>query len=141
MTSYACRLAYRWVALCEKGHLTLYHTIPTFNDPGVKAFCKYYGKRRKMLVTSSFSFSHDVLYPSRGRIQFSITYTSTLLSVSPSNLDLSKIMMFGKRLMHSQNVGWLVGWLHWGFSATLTAKIISWRSVKHMCFLAFSYRY
>ena len=28
-----------------------------------------------------------------------------------------------------------------GFSATLTAKVISWRSVTHMCFLAFSHQY
>ena len=32
---------------------------------------------------------------------------------------------------------------HWlvvlGFNATLTAKVISWRSVTHMCFLAFSH--
>ena len=28
-----------------------------------------------------------------------------------------------------------------GFNATLTAKVISWRSVTHMCFLAFSHQY
>ena len=28
-----------------------------------------------------------------------------------------------------------------GFNATLTAKVISWRSVRHMCFLAFSLQY
>ena len=28
-----------------------------------------------------------------------------------------------------------------GFNATLTAKVISWRSVMHMCFLAFSHQY
>ena len=28
-----------------------------------------------------------------------------------------------------------------GFKATLTAKVISWRSVTHMCFLAFSHQY
>ena len=28
-----------------------------------------------------------------------------------------------------------------GFNATLTAKVISWRSMTHMCFLAFSHRY
>ena len=27
------------------------------------------------------------------------------------------------------------------FSATLTARVISWRSVTHMCFLAFSNQY
>ena len=34
--------------------------------------------------------------------------------------------------------GWLVVL---GFNATLTAKVISWRSVMHMCFLAFSLQY
>ena len=34
------------------------------------------------------------------------------------------------------------GWLFvLGFNATLTAKVISWRSVTHMCFLAFSHQY
>ena len=28
-----------------------------------------------------------------------------------------------------------------GFNATLTAKVVSWRSVTHMCFLAFSHQY
>ena len=35
----------------------------------------------------------------------------------------------------------LVGWLIRGFNDTLTAKVISWRSVTHMCFLAFSHQY
>ena len=36
-------------------------------------------------------------------------------------------------------LGWLVGCI--GFNATLTAEVISWRSVTHMCFLAFSHQY
>ena len=34
-----------------------------------------------------------------------------------------------------------VGWLYCGFNATLTAKVISWWSVTHMCFLALSHQY
>ena len=34
--------------------------------------------------------------------------------------------------------GWLVVL---GFNATFTAKVISWQSVTHMCFLAFSHQY
>ena len=34
---------------------------------------------------------------------------------------------------------WLVVVL--GFNATLTARVISWRSATHMCFLAFSHQY
>ena len=43
-------------------------------------------------------------------------------------------------LGRSQNgvLGWLVVL---GFNATLTAKVISWWSVTHMCFLAFSHQY
>ena len=33
---------------------------------------------------------------------------------------------------------WLV---EFGFNATLTSKVISWRSVTHMCFLGFSHQY
>ena len=35
-------------------------------------------------------------------------------------------------------IGWLVVL---GFNATLTAKVISWPSVTHMCFLAFLHQY
>ena len=35
-----------------------------------------------------------------------------------------------------------ISWLDLlGFNATLTAKVISWRPVTHMCFLAFSHQY
>ena len=37
------------------------------------------------------------------------------------------------------NLLWLV--VYWGFNATLTAKVISWQSVMHVCFLAFSHQY
>ena len=43
-----------------------------------------------------------------------------------------------QRLDKELMVGWLVVL---GFNATLTAKVISWRSVTHMCFLAFSHQY
>ena len=36
----------------------------------------------------------------------------------------------------------LISWLVvLGFNASLTAKVISWRSVTHICFLAFSHQY
>ena len=52
--------------------LTPYHTIPTFNNPEKnkkrkkKNFRKHCGKG-KMLVTSVFSFSHNVFCPSRSK--------------------------------------------------------------------------
>ena len=42
-----------------------------------------------------------------------------------------------KRIYMSCAFGWLLVVL--GFNATLTAKVISWRSMTHMCFLAFSH--
>ena len=38
------------------------HTIPIFNDSKGEEFGKHCGKRRKMLVTSIYSFSHSVFY-------------------------------------------------------------------------------
>ena len=49
--------------------LTLYHTIPTFNDPAKEAL-ENRGKTRKMLVTSNFSFSHNYFYPCIDKFQF-----------------------------------------------------------------------
>ena len=43
---------------------TLYHTIPTFNNPKKEAFWKQLWKKEKMLVTSIFSFLHNIFYPS-----------------------------------------------------------------------------
>ena len=40
--------------------LTLYHTIPTFNDPREEGFGKHCGKRRKCWL-SAFFFSHSFL--------------------------------------------------------------------------------
>ena len=41
-------------------------------------------------------------------------------------------------IMHMTVFDWLVVL---GFNATLTAEVISWRLVTHMCFLAFSHQY
>ena len=42
------------------------------------------------------------------------------------------------QIVKEKKVDWLVVF---GFNATLTAKVISGRSVTHMCFLAFSHQY
>ena len=36
-------------------HLTLHHTILTFNDPQERRLLKTFGEKKKMLVTSFFS--------------------------------------------------------------------------------------
>ena len=45
-------------------------------------------------------------------------------------------------ILTSQSRDLTIGWLVvLGFNATLTVKVISWRSVTHLCFLAFSHQY
>ena len=44
---------------------TLYHTIPTFNDPEKEKKMTTLWEKEKMLVTSIFSFSHKVFYWSK----------------------------------------------------------------------------
>ena len=48
-------------------YLTLYHTIPTFNDPEKESFWKHFWEKEKMLVTSIFSFSQNIFYPSENK--------------------------------------------------------------------------
>ena len=52
--------------------LTLYHTIPTFNDPESEGLSKTLWGKEKMLVNSIFSFSDYVFYPSQTKFLFSI---------------------------------------------------------------------
>ena len=49
--------------------LTLYHTIPTFNDPEKESFWKHCGEKENMLVTSIFSFAHKVFYTFQAKVQ------------------------------------------------------------------------
>ena len=51
-----------------------------------------------MLVTSIFSFSQNVFYPSQNKFHFSVTFFFS--SANAFNLDQSKILSFGKEIMH-----------------------------------------
>ena len=51
--------------LCKIHCLTLYYTITTFNDPHTGSLLKTLWEKEKMLVTSIFSFSHNVFHPSQ----------------------------------------------------------------------------
>ena len=42
--------------------LTVYHTIPTLNNPEEKAFGKHCGKRRKCWYPAFFPFFHNIVY-------------------------------------------------------------------------------
>ena len=55
---------------CSGNVLTLYHTIPTFNDPDKRSLLKTLWEKEKMLVTSIFSFSHNDFYPSKKECLF-----------------------------------------------------------------------
>ena len=57
---------------------------------------------------------------------------------SVHNMLISHCRVKIKDPLHFLCVGWLVVL---GFNTTLTAKVISWRSVMHVCFLAFSHQY
>ena len=73
----------------------------SFRHISTKQLLKTLREKEKLLVTSNFSFSHNVFYS----IKVLTSYIYFLLK-------------------------WLVVL---GFNATLTAKVISWRSVRHMC--------
>ena len=82
-----CILA--WFA-CTKHKLTLYHAIPSLNDPEIESIImQMLWEKEKMLLTSIFSFSHNVFYR-YPRQKF--------LSANAFNLDQSKILPFGKEL-------------------------------------------
>ena len=89
-----------------------------------------------MLVTTILSFFPNCFQPFHKQISKYESHLFYRLYVQ------SEILLLGP-LQYKKNVfvyvnGWLVVL---GFNATLTAKVISWQSVTHMCFLAFSHQY
>ena len=79
-------------------NLTLYHTIPTFNDLEEETFGKHCGEKEKMLVTSIFFFSHNVFYHPQHKFQLFFFSSANAL-----NLDHSKVLSFGKELKVVEN--------------------------------------
>ena len=57
--------------LYNKLVLTIYHTIPTFNNPK-RSLLNTLWEKEKMLVTIIFSFSHSVFYQTQKEFLFSI---------------------------------------------------------------------
>ena len=80
--------------LCGK-ELTLYHTIPTFNDPE-KPFENIVGKRRKCWLPafSPFPTMFSILH----KTNFKFSFMFILSSAHAFNVDQSKNMSFGKEL-------------------------------------------
>ena len=57
------------------GGLTLYYTIPTFNDPEhERGLLKTLWEKEKMLETSVFPFSQNIFYPSQKEFLFWVTF-------------------------------------------------------------------
>ena len=48
-------------------YLTLYHMIPAFNNLQERMLLETLWEKEKMLVSSIFSFSHNVFYPIKDR--------------------------------------------------------------------------
>ena len=85
------------------------HNNDDFYAPGEKTLLKTLRVKEKMLVTSIFSFSHNVFYPSQNKFQFSVT--CILSSSTAFNLDQSE-MLFGKELILGLNGKGLVKFLY-----------------------------
>ena len=73
--------------------LTLYHTVPTFNNTEKKKASENIAEKQKMLVTCIFSFSHNVFFP---ETEIIILATFNLLSAKALDMVKSKKLSFGK---------------------------------------------
>ena len=73
------------------------HTILEFNDPKDKKFLTTSWEKEKMLVTSIFSFSHNIFYLFQNKFHF-FESNSFLSSANAFNWDQSKILSLDKEL-------------------------------------------
>ena len=86
--------------------LSRYHTILTFNDPQERGLLKTLLKKEKMLITSIFSFSHNVFYPIKDRnLHFSYNYFVICKCVQ---LDLVQNFVVWVRVNHFPNKPWFL---------------------------------
>ena len=97
---------------------TLYHKIPTFNDPKKAAFWKHCRKRRKCWSPVFSPF--PTMFSTHPKLISIFLLIFILLSANALNLDQSKILSFGKELTlyhtiqtfnNSENKGF---WKHCG---------------------------
>ena len=133
---------------------------PFPNKPWVLRVCcivllKTLWEKEKLLETSNFSFSHSVFYPfgklSAIFINFQIVVCKIFEFGRIYNFSFGKGLKLGIAEQMIKSLIHIITLTHYqmtnfrlvvlGFNATLTAKVISWRSVTHMCFLAFSHQY
>ena len=64
-----CFLLVVFTSRCT-GKFYIYHTV----RPGKRSLLKTLWEKVKMLVTSIFSFFHNVFYPSKTNLNFSVTF-------------------------------------------------------------------
>ena len=70
--------------------------ISDFKQSSERRLLKTLLEKEKMLVSSIFSFFHNVFCPSRNTFWYFFFITFILLSTNAFNLDQSKILPFGK---------------------------------------------
>ena len=83
-------------------------------------------EKEKMLVTSIFSFFHNVFYPSKNKFQFFIHIHFVVCKIYAFDLDQSKIESFGKELKLSLRTEWKI------LSAEKTELLSRWAIPKHL---------
>ena len=79
------------------GFLTLYHTIPTVDDPNEGGFRKHCRKRRKCWQPASSPF--PTVFSTLSKREIVILAKFTMSSASAFNLVTSRILSFGKELI------------------------------------------
>ena len=75
-------------------HLTLYHTIPTFNDPETEGFSKHFGERRKCWYPAFSPFPTTFSILLKPNLNFSFIFI--LWSANVFSLNQCKILSFGR---------------------------------------------
>ena len=91
--------------------LTLYHTIPTFNDPGNEAFWKHCRKRRKCWWPAFSPF--PTMFSTLPKRNFNFSVAFILLSARSFNLDQSKNLSFGKELTNGRCICYMLDDHRW----------------------------
>ena len=80
----------------------IYNTIQAFNHPGKVSLMKTLWEKKKMLVTSIFSFSHNDFNPTRGKFQNFDSHLNCLLQ-QISNWISPKFHCLEKTLCHMRD--------------------------------------
>ena len=78
--------------------LTLYHTIPTFNDPEKEGLENIKGKREKCWLPAFSTFPTIIFTLAKTNFNFSVTFI--LSSPNAFNLDKFKKLSLGKELIN-----------------------------------------